>query len=310
MNSIKVYAPASIGNVGPGFDFLGLAVEASGDLVYIEKTKGNIEIEIINGILGISLDPDHNTAGIAARSVMKKLGVKAGLKIKLWKGIPPGSGMGSSAASAVAAGYATSLLFGDELGKDGILEAVTAAEEVVSGSFFCDNTACSLFGGLIMSRSYHPLEVIKLGAIDDLHIVIVKPDIEILTADSRKVLPTQVSFQAAMANSRNSCGIVVAAMKNDPSLFARSICDHIVEPARANLIPGFYQVKEAALKAGALGCSISGAGPAIFAVCLEQETAEEAAKGMVKEFYREQLTSTVYITGIDARGARVMAGKL
>ena len=305
MDSVRVYAPASIGNVGPGFDFLGLAVEATGDVVEIKKKGEEIKIEITNGIKGISLDPEKNTAGIAAREVMKHLGVTSGLQIKIWKGIPPGSGMGSSAASAVAAGYAVDLLFGAQLGKDGILSAVTKAEEAVSGSFFCDNTACSLFGGLVMSISHDPLEVLKLGAVEDIHIALIKPDIEILTSESRKVVPHNVSFREAIKNSINSCGIVASTLTNAPELFGRSVCDHLVEPARAALIPGFYKVKDAALAAGALGCTISGAGPAVFAVALERETAEEAAKAMVMEFYKEQLTSTIYITKIDKQGARI-----
>lgn len=194
--------------------------------------------------------------------------------------------MGSSAASAVAAGYAVNLLFGDKLGKDGIIDAVTKAEEVVSGAYFCDNTACSLFGGLIMSRSYQPLEIFKLGTIEGLKIILVKPEIQILTKDARLEIPEQVSFRAAQANSINSCGIVASALTNDPELFGKSICDSIVEPARAKLIPGFENVKNAALKAGALGCSISGAGPTVFAVALEEEVARKQQNQWLGNFIK------------------------
>lgn len=307
MDKVSVFAPASIGNIGPAFDNLGLAVDAAGDVVTVRKKKGvSIAIDLITGIGSVPLDPEKNAASIAAKAVMDRLGLRIGLRIKIKKGIPAGSGLGSSAASAVAAGYATNVLLGNILSKDDLVYPITIAEKEVSGEFFCDNTASSLMGGVILTRSYEELEVIRLGSLAKAHFAIVKPHMEVLTRAAREILPTEIPLRNFVKNNANSCGIVASVYTQDIRLFGRCIDDRAIEPYRAKLIPGFENVKASALDAGALGCAISGAGPAIFAVCEDHQICDRVIVAMQDAFSSAGLASDSYCARMDNAGARVV----
>src|SRR3989338_2869689 len=195
MEWIKVFSPATIGNIGPGFDVLGLAVKGLGDIVEARKIKSGIEISSIESKISLSKDPTKNTMGIAAFEVLKILKEKGGVELKLKKGIPPGSGLGSSAASAAGAAFAVNYLYGSRLTKEELILPATKAEEVVSGGFFADNTAPSLLGGATLTRSCVPLDVIKIGSIKDLKIVLVTPEIVVLTKTAREILPKTVPLK-------------------------------------------------------------------------------------------------------------------
>jgi homoserine kinase len=303
---IKVFAPASIGNIGPGFDTLGMAVNGIGDVIEarIIPEKRILISEIINEFTNsLSYDPNENTAGIAAREVLKKLDAKKGLEFKLHKGIPPGSGLGSSAASAVAAGFAVNLLFGNQLTKLDLIEPITKAEEYVSGAFFVDNTASSLLGGIILTKSRDPLEILNFTEIpDNLRIVLASPNYIVLTKQARAVLPQEVKFNDFIHNMANSCSIIAALYRRDTNLFGRAVDDVIVEKARAHLIPGFHDVKKAALTNGALGASISGAGPTIFAVCDDYEDSNNVGEAMKKAFKKNGLKCTIRISTVNKEG--------
>lgn len=310
MNEIKVFAPASIGNIGPGFDVLGLALSAAGDVVEARRISGNkiIISEITGAEKDLPYDADKNTAGIAAKFVLSELrkkGIKtAGIELKLNKGIPAGSGLGSSAASAVAAGYAINLLYGNRLTKHDLIIPITKAEAAVSGGFFADNTAASLFGGAILCRSYNPLDIFSIGSIPELQLAVVKPAFSLLTRKARAILPKKIRMENFITNLANSCSIVAAFAEKDINLLSRSIDDKVIEPYRAKLIPGFYDVKNAALENGALGCSISGAGPSIFAVAESPANARKIGRAMQIAFKRRKIKSSLLISEVDEKGSR------
>lgn len=309
MPEVTVFAPASVANVGPGFDVLGCAVSGLGDWVtaWNVDTPG-VHIEAIEGDEGrLSLDATKNTAGIAALETLKFLGMQHhGVAIRLRKGMPLGSGMGSSGASAAGAAWATNLLFGAPLDRRDLLPAGLAAEAAVSG-WHADNVAPSLLGGFILIRSYDPLELIELPCPHDLIFVLILPELELPTRESRKAVPAMVPMAQHVANSGNLAALVAALFGGDVRLLGMSTGDVIVEPARAPLIPGFAAVKAAAIKAGAYGCSISGAGPSIFAITDDSQRATGIASAMIGAFRAAGVTATSIISHVDMEGARAVA---
>ena len=274
MSWIKVFAPATVANVGPGFDVLGFAVSEPGDFVEIRKSaQPGVQITEISGDKGIlPKEPEKNTAGVAALEVLRLLKEKkvidtdVGVEIKLHKNMPLGSGLGSSGASAIAAAYAVNILFGNKFEKKDLVYACMLGEKLACGAAHADNVAPGMLGGFVLIRSYEPLEIIKLETPEDLVAVIATPEYELKTSVARAAVSKTVPLKDAINNWANTAAIVAALYKNDIKLLGRAIDDRIVEPARAPLIPGFYDVKKAALGAGAFGCSISGAGPSIFSV--------------------------------------------
>ena len=303
---IKVFSPATIGNIGPGFDVLGLAIKNLGDIIEARKNDTEVTISFIASNPILSRDPQKNTAGIAAREVLKMLNVKGGVELKLRKGLPSGSGLGSSAASAAAAAFATNYLYGSELTKMDLILPATRAEEVVSGGFFADNTAPALLGGATLTRSCLPLDVTKIGFIENLKIILVTPEIVILTKKARKMLPKKVLLKDFVYNMGNSCLISAAFSKNDYDLFARSLNDAIIEPVRARLIPGFEKVKENAIGAGADGMAISGSGPTVFAITNNLQKARIIEDSMIRTFKTFGINSRGLITEVDRNGTRIL----
>lgn len=306
MNWIKVFSPATIGNIGPGFDVLGLAVKGLGDIVEARKIDSGIKISSIESKIELSNEPTKNTAGISAYEVLKLLDEKGGIEFKIKKGLPAGSGLGSSAASATAAAFATNYLYGNKLSKEEIILPATKAEEHVSGGFFADNTAPALLGGATLTRSCVPLDVIKIGSIKDLKIVLVTPEIVVLTKVARKILPKKIPLKDFTFNMGNSCLITAAFAKDDYALFARSLNDVVIEPVRAKLIKGFSEVKKNAIKAGADGMAISGSGPTVFAITSSSYKAKSIEKTMVNTFKKFRVKSSSIITEVDSEGTRLI----
>lgn len=306
---VRVFAPASIGNLGPGFDVLGLAIQGLGDIVEAKKRRerGVVISAILGSSSGLSRDVQKNTAGIAAQKVVEMAGVEdEGLEILLQKQVPPGSGLGSSAASAVAAAFAVNHLLGSPLSPNEIIRAATFAEASVSGGYFADNTATSLLGGATLTRSSEPLDVIPLGTIPEAVITIVRPFVRVLTRRARAMLPQRIPLHAFVSNMANSCAIVAAFFRQDLDLLARAIDDRVIEPVRAKLIPGFYEAKDAAIREGARGFSISGAGPTVFSITDDREKAKAIGEAIVRAFQKKGLKTFQLITGIDSEGARVL----
>ena len=306
MNSVKVFSPASIGNIGPGFDVLGLAIDGLGDTVEAREISGNeVVIEnIFNADHDISNDPDKNTAGIAAKETLRALGKKNGVGLILTKGMPSGSGLGSSAASAAAGAYAVNKLFNGGLSEDELILAAMKGEAYVSGGYFADNVAPSILGGATLTQSIDPLKVSKLGTIDELILVLIIPNIQILTKDSRDVIPNKIDKRNFITNMANTASITAAFCKNDYALLKDKLIDVIIEPARTKLIPGLADIKSAAEKAGADGCTISGSGPAIFAISNSHQKAKKIKYEMEKEFNNHGVECTGFITTPSNSGSR------
>jgi homoserine kinase len=306
---IRVFAPATIGNIGPGFDVLGLAVKKLGDVVEARKIPSGVKISAVVSVdpeVSLSDEPQKNTAGIAAIETLRILEEQGGVELRLEKGLPLGSGLGSSAASAAAGAFAVNCLYGNKLAKEELILPATIAEAAVSGGFFADNTAPALLGGATLTRSCLPLDVTRIGSIERLKIVLVTPHIVILTRDARKMLPKKVHVDKFVVNMANTSLITAAFAKDDYDLFARSLNDVVIEPIRSKLIKGFKQVKENALGAGADGMTISGSGPTLFAITNEVSKARLIEDAMVRTFRQLGVECSSVITEVDPEGARVV----
>lgn len=306
--TVKAYAPASIGNVSCGFDVMGMAVDAPGDEVIVSlNDSGNVTIKKIEGDGGkLPRNAEENTAGVAVIEYLKAIRSNQGAEITLIKNLPLGSGMGSSAASAVAAVVAINHLMGDPLKKSELLPFVMQAEFVACGSAHADNAAPSLLGGLILIRNNHPLDIIEIPTPDELVSVLVHPHVEIKTRDARQVLPRSVPLNDAITQWGNTAALVAGMMKPDYDLIGRALQDVVAEPYRSALIPGFHEVKASAIAAGALGCGISGSGPTMFAFCKGKTIAQHVGKAMQQEFLKVGLQSEVYVSGVNKEGARIV----
>ena len=305
--NIKVFAPATVANLACGFDLLGLAVHGMGDEIVVRssETKG-ITISKITGDKGkLPKDASLNVAGVAAQAVLKHLGLEEeiGLEFELRKKMPFGTGLGSSAASSVAGAMAVNEVLGRPLTKRELLPFAMLGEQAADGAYHADNIAPSLLGGIIFCRDNPSLDIHRIYAPKGLYVTVVLPEIEVLTKDSRNVLSENVSLKSHIQQSGNLGGLIIGLMYSDFDLIGRSLSDVIIEPQRAKLIPHFYKVKEAALGAGALGCSISGAGPSIFALNANSLKAERTAKAMQEVFRHYGISSKVIVSEINNEGA-------
>lgn len=309
MKTVRAYAPASIGNVSCGFDVMGLAVDAPGDDVIITlNDSGVVTITTIEGDNGkLPRQAEENTAGVAVIEYLKAIKSKQGAAITLIKNLPLGSGMGSSAASAVAAVVAINQLFDNRLPKRELLPFAMQAEFVACGSAHADNAAPSLLGGLILIRDNHPLDIIEVPTPDELMCVLVHPHVEVKTRDARQVLKQSVPLKDAITQWGNTAALVAGMMKPDYELIGRSLQDVVAEPVRSVLIPGFHAIKAKAVEAGALGCGISGSGPTMFAFCKSKAIAEQVGEAMQKQFTELGLQSEVYVSGVNKEGARIIS---
>jgi homoserine kinase len=305
---VRVFAPATVANVAAGFDILGFAVRAPGD----EVTAGladspGVRILSIEGDGGaLSPDPDLNTAGVAAKGMLASLGSRIGVELELRKLMPIGSGMGSSAASAVATAVAVNELLGRPFSREALLPFCLEAERVACGTAHADNAAPALLGGFVLIRSCLPLDVVPIAAPADLGCAIVHPHVEIRTQDARKILRDKITMRDAVIQWGNTAGLIAGLLTGDYALIGRSLSDVVIEPVRSILIPGFHRVKEAARAAGALGCSISGSGPSIFALARGLEKAQEIGKAMASVYQAIGLDHEVHVSEVNGDGAIVI----
>uniref|UniRef100_A0A803NIW8 Homoserine kinase n=1 Tax=Cannabis sativa TaxID=3483 RepID=A0A803NIW8_CANSA len=314
--SVKAFAPATVANLGPGFDFLGCAVDGVGDYVSLsidpQVHPGEIAISEINGDNAnkLSKNPLWNCAGIAAIEVMKMLGVRSvGLSLSLDKGLPLGSGLGSSAASAAAAAVAVNEIFGGKLGVEELVLAGLKSEEKVSG-YHADNVAPAIMGGFILIRNYEPLELIRLSFPEDkeLFFVLVSPDFEAPTKKMRAALPAEIGMPHHVWNCSQAGALVASVLQGDLVGLGKALSsDKIVEPRRAPLIPGMEAVKKAAIEAGAYGCTISGAGPTAVAVTDNEMKGKVIGEQMINAFLNEgKLKAVANVQRLDRVGARLI----
>ena len=307
MDELKVFAPGTVANLGRGFDVLGLALERPGDTVAVRRAgPPGIRIASIEGDDGVlPREPEKNTAGIAALEVLRRAGLREGIELDLAKGLPLGSGLGSSAASAAAAAVGVNRLLGDPLTPLDLVACCVEAETVVSGRH-ADNVAPAVLGGLVLVRTVDPLDVWRLPVPPELHIVVVTPMFELSTRVAREALPDTVPMGTLVQNSANLSALIHALHSNDLELLGHALDDKIVTPARSPLIPGCDQVIDAARQAGALGSSISGAGPSVFALCASKSPTDAVAAAMRDAFSGAGLESSSVVSPADCPGARLV----
>jgi homoserine kinase len=310
---LRVFAPATIANLGPGFDVLGLALERPGDVVEGEvASRPGVEIVQVTGDGGaLGTDPDRNVVGRAAADVLRRAEGERpvrGLRLWLHKQMPLASGLGSSGASSVAGAYAANELLGRPLTTAELLLSAMEGERAAAGSPHADNVAPSLIGGVVLIRSYEPLEIVSLPIPGALWIAVAHPHIELSTSEARAVVRAhRFAVADAVANLGNLGAFVAALHSGDLALLGRSVEDALVEPLRAPLIPGFAQVKAAARGAGGLGCSIAGAGPSVFAFCADEAAAGRVGAAMCTAFRAATgRDCDVYVSRINPEGARVV----
>ncbi len=314
MNRVSIFAPATVANVACGFDSLGFALNEPGDIVeaVLSSTQG-VTVKSITGDGGkLPLDSMKNTASVAVLELLSHIGdTNVGIDLHVHKHMPLGSGLGSSAASAVAAVVAANELIGSPLTRLELLPFVMQAEKIACGAAHADNVAPALLGGFVLVRSYRPLDVIQLDYPKDLVAAVLHPQIELLTSDARNVLKKTIRLDDAIEQWSNLAGLITGLITHDHDLIGRSLKDTLIEPIRSLLIPGFDAVKAAALERNALGCSISGSGPSIFALCRGEDHAREVGAAMQSALNQYGLGSDLYVSPINSQGpTRVSDRKL
>jgi homoserine kinase len=302
IKQVRVYAPGSIANLGPGFDVFGIALEGIGDSVVLRKTRDpGVKINVLGvGSNKIPTNPEKNSSGVILNHIINEFEPNHGFSIEISKGIPPGTGMGSSGASAAATSVAVVELLGLKLNERELVGLAALGEGAIAGTPHADNVAASLLGGFILVGENW--EVIRLEA-PQIGIVVVVPDIYIenKTKKARELLPKKVPLKDAVMNINHASRMALSIAMKDPKLFGMNIQDVLVEPYRAAMIPNFWDVKQAALDAGAYGCSISGGGPSLFAV---GDNIYEIGNAMQKAF--QDIESKCYYTQPSNKGTRVI----
>jgi homoserine kinase len=308
---VTAFAPATVSNVACGFDVLGFPMEEPGDTVsarLLASPGSGVEIDdIVNDGGRLPRQAEKNTAGVAARSLLDRLGEKRGVALTITKGLPLSSGLGGSAASAAAAVVAVNALIAGNATVDQLIAAALDGERLGAGSAHADNIAPAICGGFVLVRDPNPPDIVRLPVPKGLTVVVIHPDLEIETAKARALLGTTVPIADAVKQSANLGALVDALHRSDFDLLARSLVDSIAEPRRAPLVPGLASIKKAAIDAGALGSSLSGSGPSIFALCRDRATADRVAPAMAAAV-RAAIggESRTYVSSISSRGARVI----
>ncbi len=316
MSCVRVFAPATVANVGSAFDVLGFALQSPGDIVTARSSSipGVRVVEITGDAGRLPLEATKNTASVSALALLRHLQERisekyreVGIELAIEKGLPIGSGLGSSSASTVAAVVATNILLGEPLSRVQLLPFAMEGERVACGSAHADNVAPSLLGGFVLIRSYDPLDIVPLPSPQSAWATVITPSVELRTEDARRVLKRTVPLGHAISQWGNVAALVAGIYRNDVGLMGRALEDKIVEPERAQLIPGFADAKRAALAAGAAGCTISGSGPSIFALSASEREATHIATEMIAVFEAMKLPAMRYISPINPDGARVLS---
>jgi homoserine kinase len=305
MESIKIFAPATVANVACGFDVLGFALNNPGDEISIAFNNSGSLVLHNETPYDLPLSSEKNVTAVALQSMLDALQSKQGFTITFLSKIMPGSGVGSSAASAAAGVFGVNELLGRPFTRRQLVAFAMQGERAASGSAHADNVAPALMGGFTLVRSYTPLDVIPIPS-PPVFATVVHPQIEVRTSDSRKILRQEVPIKKAIEQWGNVAGLVAGLFTGDYGLIGRSLHDVIVEPVRALLIPEFYVIKQAAMDAGALGCSISGSGPSMFALSSDEATAQKVAQAMRRGFDRVNIENHVFVSPINKEGVRII----
>ena len=306
MSSIKVFSPATVSNVACGFDILGFPLESIGDEMIV--TKSNIKGITITNIEGYDLpyDVNKNVAGISALAMLKDLGYDGGFDIKIFKNIKPGSGIGSSGASSVSSVFAINELLGNPYSKFDLIRFAMKGEELSSASMHADNVAPAILGGFNLVKSISPLEVLQIPTPSDLCAVIIHPQIEIKTSDSRSLLPSKVLLSDATKQLSSLGSLVHALHLSDYKLIGSCLKDYLIEPHRSKLIPCFDELKTNAIESGALGCSISGSGPSVFALTKGLKIANKVEKSFSSIYEKTNISYETYVSKISSKGVSII----
>ena len=306
MNSIKVFCPASVANVSCGFDVLGFCLDGIGDEMKITKTanKGLIISKITGAEL--PLDPNKNVATIAASAILKNFNLDYGFDFEIKKNIKPGSGIGSSAASAVGAVYGINKLIGEPFEKKELIKFALEGEKYASKAEHADNIAPALLGGFSLVRCNKTFDIIKLPYPEKLYTTILHPEIELKTSHARSILKKAIPLNDVVRQSGNLAALISALYTENYALISKSLKDYIIEPYRSKLIPEFDLLKKTALNSGALGSGISGSGPSIFALSKGKEIAENVGQEMKKIVSKLPIKHNVYVSKINQKGVKII----
>ncbi|MDD3266862.1 MAG: homoserine kinase [Burkholderiales bacterium] len=304
IKTVTAFAPATSANLGVGFDIMGLALDAVGDKVTLtRRDDGQIVIDKINSPTGLPLEPNKNTASFALTKMCESLNITCGFSIQIDKGIAMGSGMGGSAASAAAAVVAMNAFLETPVSKEKLVEYALYGEEIASGGKHADNVAPCIFGGITLIRSSQdPVEVINLPH-PDLECVIIHPHLQVETKSARGILKPEVSMKLYIEQSAQLAATIASLYRNDIELLRRSMQDLIIEPQRAQLVTGYFDVKKAALNAGAITATLSGSGPSLIAFATNKDEALKVRDAMVNAFSTHNIEADSWISPINPNGA-------
>lgn len=307
MNEVRVLAPATVANVVCGFDILGFALSQPNDEMTVRKIAERT-VRIINlDEYDLPTEAAKNVAGVALLSLLGAIDADFGFEVEIKKGIKPGSGIGSSSASAAGAVVAANFLLGERFTKSELVEYAMDGEKVASGARHADNVAPCVYGGFTLVRSNNPLDIIRLDH-PKLFVTVVHPQIEVKTSDAREILKQKIELKEAIAQWGNVAALVAGLQKSDYALISRSLEDRIIEPIRSILIPKFDEIKSASKAVGSLGGGISGSGPSIFMLSKTAETARQVEKAMRAIYERTEIDFNIYVSEINAEGVKILEG--
>lgn len=308
MKKVKVHSPGTVANIVCGFDILGLALSEPYDVMEV-MLLDRPEVIIHNrDIFNLPTEAEKNVAGVVLLSVMERMNNTIGFEVTVEKHIKPGSGIGSSAASAAGAAVAANYLLGNIFSSDEVVQFAMNGEKLASGVKHADNIAPCILGGISLIRSIHPLDIVSIPA-PDLFVTVVHPQIEVRTSDARQILKQQVLLKDAIKQWGNIAGLVTGFMKNDYDLIGRSLEDVIIEPVRSILIPGFDELKVKCKEAGALGGGISGSGPSVFMLSKDESTAKAVGHVMSQVYEQIGIDYNIYVTTINRKGVEVVSSE-
>ena len=306
MDYLKIFSPATVANVSCGFDSLGFAVDAIGDEMTFTKTvEKGVQITKITGA-DLTYNVDENAASAVVKKMLNAANATFGVELTIHKGFSPGSGLGSSAASAAGAAFGANQLLGTLYSNLELTQFAMLGEEVACGTAIADNVAAAIYGGFILVRSYEPLEIIKLPVPNELRVVAIHPQITIKTKDARDVLPTRIPLKDAVTQWANVGGLISGLYTDNYNLISNSLVDVVAEPARKPLIPFFDAVKNSAIKAGALGAGISGSGPTIFALCKGDAVAEAVYKSIEESYKNTGIDFEIFVSKVSPEGIKII----
>lgn len=306
MEEIKVFSPATVANVACGFDVLGFCLDGIGDEMIIRKSKDKgVRITVSDGY-DLPLDIDKNIAGVSAKALYEKANPDFGFELEIYKRIKPGSGIGSSAASAVGSVFGMNQLLGKPFNQNELIEFAMKGEALASAAEHADNIAPALLGGFTLVKNLNPLRILQIPSPEDLYAVIVHQQIEIKTSEARFVLPAQIKLRDATIQWANLGSLIHALHTNDYALIGECLEDVVAEPYRSKVIPAYGILKQAAKTAGALGTSISGSGPSIFSLCQGIDIAKKISSAQKKVLNSTDVSFEVYISKINTKGVSIL----